>query len=303
MRKTLLLAALALPLAGFAQIFSKSTAAKIDVPAATPSVAAISPKGDYLLLTSAENNGLVKYDLATRDTTRITSAAGAGYGTTISADGTTVVYRESSIDKHHLRHIALHSVNLASGKSRRLLKPSRDLEGYALNGGEAEIVAASKRRVKSLPSAAAKAKAETPTLSISNGQLMITRGSQTSQLSPSGADKSYIWPSLSPSGNKILYYVAGEGAFVCDIDGSNVRPLGIVRAPKWYDDDTVVGMLDLDDGEFVYASTIVAATLDGRTQTLSPEGVVAMYPQPSAESGKISFSTPAGETYIINVEK
>ena len=69
----------------------------------------------------------------------------------------------------------------------------------------------------------------------------------------------------------------------------------------WYDDNTVVGMLDLDDGELVYASTIVAATLDGTTQVLTDESTIAMYPH--AAAGKIAFSTPAGEAYIINVTK
>ena len=74
-----------------------------------------------------------------------------------------------------------------------------------------------------------------------------------------------------------------------------------MRAPVWYDDNTVVGMIDLDDGEFIYASTIVAATLDGKTQTLTDDSTIAMYPH--AADGKIAFSTPAGDAYIINVTK
>jgi len=77
--------------------------------------------------------------------------------------------------------------------------------------------------------------------------------------------------------------------------------VGKMRAPVWYDDNTVVGMIDLDDGEFIYASTIVAATLDGKTQTLTDDATIAMYPH--AAAGKIVFSTPAGEAYIINVTK
>jgi hypothetical protein len=60
-------------------------------------------------------------------------------------------------------------------------------------------------------------------------------------------------------------------------------------------------MMDKDDGEFIYASTIVAATLDGTTQTLTGDETIAMYPH--AADGKIVFSTPAGEAYMINVTK
>ena len=74
-----------------------------------------------------------------------------------------------------------------------------------------------------------------------------------------------------------------------------------MRAPVWYDDNTIVGMMDKDDGEFIYASTIVAATLEGTTQVLTDDSSIAMYPH--ATSGKIVFSTPAGEAFIINVTK
>ena len=59
-------------------------------------------------------------------------------------------------------------------------------------------------------------------------------------------------------------------------------------------------MMDKDDGEFIFASTIVAATLDGASQVLTDDATIAMYPH--ATAGKIAFSTPAGEAYIINVK-
>jgi hypothetical protein len=130
---------------------------------------------------------------------------------------------------------------------------------------------------------------------------MITVNGKTRNLSPNGNQFSYLWPSLSPDGTKVLYYLAAHGAYVCNLDGSNVRKVGQMRAPVWYDDNTIVGMMDKDDGEFIYASTIVATTLDGATQTLTDDATIAMYPH--AAAGKIAFSTPAGEAYIINVTK
>ena len=97
--------------------------------------------------------------------------------------------------------------------------------------------------------------------------------------------------------------MAGQGAFVCNVDGTQIVPLGIVRAPKWYDSKTVVGMHDEDDGEKLCASSVVAVTLDGKRQILTADSVMAMYPQPAQNAGRISFSTPQGDTYIINVSK
>ena len=130
---------------------------------------------------------------------------------------------------------------------------------------------------------------------------MIIRNGRTKLFSPNGKDNSYLWPSVSPDGTKVLYYVCGLGAYVCNIDGSNVKKIGMMRAPQWYNNDIVVGMNDQDDGEVIYASTIVAANLKGETQTLTDGKQIAMYPKVSPATGKIVFSTPEGEVYIIHV--
>ncbi len=297
----ILIAALALPLAGYAQVLKVGTVEKITVPAETPSVAAFSPNGDFLLLTSPVFDGLVKYDLSTRKAERLTEAPGAGYGVKISPNGKSIVYRESSYDKNHLRYLSLHSMNLVNGKKKRLLKATRNLQGYSVEGAQASIVDNGRKKVKTLASGVRKT--DVPSFSISDRQLMITKGGKTSVFSPNGTDNSYIWPELSPDATKVVYYVAGQGAYACNVDGTHIISLGIIRAPKWYDNNTVVGMLDKDNGERVCESSLVAVTLDGKRQVLTADSIMAMYPQPAQNAGKISFSTPQGDTYIINVSK
>lgn len=301
MIKKIIIAALAIPLAGHAQVLKTGGMKKITVPAETPSVAAFSPNGDFLLLTSPVYDGLVKYNIATGKTEKLTDAPGAGYGVKLSGNGENIVYRENSYDKNHLRNVALHSLNLANGKRKRISKPSRNLQGYSVEGTQASIVNNSRKTIKALASGTKKT--DVPSFSIDNSQLMITRGGKTTVFSPNGTDKSYIWPELSPDATKVVYYVAGIGAFVCNVDGTQIVPLGIVRAPKWYDNSTIVGMKDEDDGERVYASKIMAVDLNGNSQALTPDSLIAMYPQPAQKANKISFSTPGGETYIINVAK
>lgn len=299
----LLLLVAAAPAMGSAQLLKVAAVERINVPEATPTVAAISAKGDYLLLTTPERNGLVKFSLTSAggDTTRLTSAMGAGINPKISKSGNTVVYRETTIGKDRLRRVALRSIDLTKGKAKLMAKATHDLQGYAVDGEQLNIVAGGKRSAKALARGVGKNSA-VPTLSILNGQLMLTRGGETSVFSPNGTDKSYIWPELSPDATKVVYYVAGEGAYVCNINGSAAPvALGIVRAPKWYDNSTIVGMEDHDNGETVYASTIVAVSTDGERQQLTPDSLVAMYPMPA--KGKISFSTPRGEAYMITVSK
>ena len=297
MRKLLFALALGFSMSAMGQVLQVTSIEQVNMPEKA-AVAAISPQGDYLLLTSATNQGLTKLDLTNGESQTLSTAPSAGHNVKISPDGQTVVYREGSFNKKHLRMSTLKSVNLATGASQVLVKPTRDLQGYAVDATSAGVVNKGKFSKKAL----GKAKAQNvPVLSINQGQLMITVNGKTRKLSPNGDQFSYMWASLSPDGTKVLYYQAAHGTYVCNLDGSNVRRVGKMRAPVWYDNNTVVGMLDLDDGEFIYASTIVAATLDGMTQTLTDDATIAMYPH--AADGKIAFSTPAGEAYIINVTK
>lgn len=297
MRKILFALALGFSLTAMAQVMNVTSIEKVNLPEQA-AVAAISPQGDYLLLTSATNQGLTKLDLSTNQTQMLSSAPSAGHNVKISPDGQTVVYREGSFNAKHLRYSSLKSVNLTTGATQVLVKPTRDLQGYAVDATSAGIVNKGKYSKKAIANAKAK---NLPVLSINKGQLMITIDGKTRKLSPNGDNYSYMWASISPDGTKVLYYQAAHGTYVCNLDGSNVRKVGKMRAPVWYDDNTVLGMLDLDDGEFIYASTIVAATLDGVTQVLTDGSTIAMYPH--AAAGKIAFSTPAGEAFIIHVTK
>ncbi len=288
---------------GFAQIFNVTSTEKVNLPEGTATyISTISPQGDYLLISDQKKQGLQKFDLASSKMQTVTTAAGSSFDAQISQDGKTVVFRETQIGKDKLKRVGLKSINLATGETKTLVKPSRNLQGVAVNQSTVFAVEKGKLMKKSLSNA--KTTAERPVLSIKYGQLMITRNGKTSILSPNGQQgASYLWPSVSPDGTKILYYLATKGAYTCDINGQNIKYIGSIRAPRWYNNDIVVGMNDSDNGAVVTSSEIIAATTDGKVkQTLTSNEVIAMYPTASAQSNKIAFTTPKGETYIINVK-
>lgn len=300
MRNVFLTLSMCIPLCGFAQVFNVSSVDKVNIPVNPDAkVVAISPQGDYLLLSTAINTGLTKFDLTTSQTQVLTEAPGAGYDVKISPNGKRVIYRKNSFTKDHLKKVSLQSLELTNGKSKELVAPTRDLQGVRAEDATTAVVDNGKLAVKTADGS--KVKMSTPVLSINNRQLMITRNGRTKLFSPNGKDNSYLWPSVSPDGTKVLYYVCGLGAYVCNIDGSNVKKIGMMRAPQWYNNDIVVGMNDQDNGEVIYASTIVAVNLKGETQTLTDGKQIAMYPKVSPATGKIVFSTPEGEVYIIHV--
>ncbi len=291
MKKTFLFLALALPMFVAAQIMEVTSMTKVDVPSKDVKVAGVSADGSYLLLTGMANQGLQKLDLSTGKVSVLSEAEGAGYNAQIAPDGKSVVYREVVIGKDKLRRTKLMQQVLDTRKVDVLVKETRNLDGYAIQGNT--VVSINKRK--------ASAKVAAPVVSIENRQLMITRGSKSVILSPNGVDKSYLWPSVSPDGSKICYYVAGNGCWVCNIDGSNKQFIGRdCRAAKWYDNNTIVAMADEDDGHVTTASSIVAYTLDGKSQVLAPSTMLAVYPQ--VAQGKIVFSTEFGEVYVMNVK-
>lgn len=299
MKKVILTFALCLGCAtAFAQVLDVASIHKVTTKSGNAVVAGISPKGDYLLITDARNNGLSKLDLITGSTTLITDAAGAGYNVQISDDGSQVVYRKTSYN-NNLRKTAVAKHDLTTGATSQLVADSRHIQGVAIDGDAAVTINKGKANVKSLGSR--KAKAQNPVFSIDNGALMMTVGSRTTVFSPNGTNYRYIWPSLSPDKTRVLYYVSGVGAFVADLKGNIVAKLGAVRAPKWLGNNAVVGMHDTDNGEVVTASEIVAVDLAGNRQVLTDDSMIAMYPHASADGSKIAFSTISGEAYIIDI--
>ena len=94
----------------------------------------ISPDGEWLLVTSNAMKGLQKYDLATGQLETITTDNGAGYNAKISNDGSTIVYRTSEF-KNRLRYFSVKSVDVATGKTETVVKPTRNVSAFgAVNG-------------------------------------------------------------------------------------------------------------------------------------------------------------------------
>ena len=278
MRKTMLfVAACLMSLAASAQVLEVVSMHKLPIPAKVEmKVAGVSPEGDYILLTSGSNKGLQRYDLASQTMTVLSTAEGAGYNVQVNNNGKEVVYRETVVGKDHLRKHNLVRADLSKSKETTFAKGQRDMKHMATSDN-------------------------LTTVSIKDRLIVLTRNGLTTTLAPNGSHLSYIWPSVSPDGTKLCYYVCGNGCWVSNIDGSQPQYIGHgVQAAKWYDNNTLVAMDSEDDGHFTTASTIVAYTLDGKKQVLTNDSMIAMYPY--ATKNAIVFTTIEGETYMLNVK-
>lgn len=306
MKKVLLSLVVFMSTTAFAQVFDVASVQKVDAPNVGGLVAGISPKGDYVLLTGDQQGGLMKYDLASGKTEVLSTAIAAGLNVQFSADGTEVLYREDKFVNKLRKSTVMHK-NFKTGAMTQIVSECRNLNAMSLQGGKAlAIVNGELAAMKPVTAAGAKTLASTKTLkpiaSSCNGQLVLTVNGVSNIIAPSGKDYTYIWPSVSPDGKKVVYYVGGLGCFVCDINGKNVKSMGNLLAPQWYDNSTIVGFNSTDDGHTATSGCIVAQSISGARQVLTQDTMIAIFPYASAEGKKIAFSDINGATYIINIK-
>lgn len=256
-----------------------------------------SSAGDFLLVTASNYAGLRMYNFSTKALSTITEDAGAGYNTQISSDGKNILYTKTDFIKN-LRNNSLVQIDRNTRIKKQLTSPSREAIVARFANNQVMYVSSKKMiRPKTTSSVVSKL------VSIEDQKMVIYSNSTRSVLTPNGVGESYIWPSISPDMKNIVYTVAGRGTYVCKIDGSNVKSVGKLNAPTWLNNTWLIGMLDVDNGERLLSSTLIATTIDGKIRhTIStPAGKMAMYPAASADGKRIAFNTEKGEIYILNI--
>ena len=292
----------AVALVGSAQIVNVKSISKVELPdGITADRAVLSPSGDYVVAASLYDDGLNRINVADGSVSRITDS-GSTLNLQISPDGSKVAFRKAQYDANHRRMVSVEQYDFNTDKASMLVAPSRNLQGFMISDNATLSIENGKTRIQAHKGHESENR---PVASIQYGALYITANGETYNISPQGAEgNSYLWPTVSPDGKKVAYYLATVGAYVCNIDGSNPVFIGQLRAPQWFGNDVVVGMTDLDDGTFVTSSKIVATRTDGTmSQILTDNSVRAMYPSVNTEGTEISFTTPEGYLYIINVNK
>lgn len=132
--------------------------------------------------------------------------------------------------------------------------------------------------------------------------LNLYRNGVKTVLTPHGTDVNYIWASLSPDKQYILFNTA-RGTAVCDLRGREIINFGQgLDAPVWYGNDYIVGMNDCSDSHQYTTSSIVIASVDGKVrQTLTDPAEFGMYPAVDAASGRIAYNTLDGDVRMLQL--
>lgn len=283
MKKKLVLLTIGLASMGlYAQKIEVTNVRKLDVPLIEyPAHAKFNPEGDKITYTSTNYTGLYLFDLTTLQQRMLSEKKGAGYGVDFyNAD---IYFKEDSIAngrryKQFKKFVA----------AQKIIKP----------------ISSPQRDMKEIQKIDESLKSKKSTLSVygENLQIIIDRNGSKEIFDPIKDNSGYIWVSLSPSEDKVLFTALSKGTFVCNLDGSELIELGNLNAPSWYNKDYIIGMNDIDDGENILTSTIVMKHLQTISEFLvSDSSQKAFYPAVSQSTGQVAYHTEKGNIYIMNI--
>jgi Tol biopolymer transport system component len=262
------------------------------------------PSGERLAATADDYRGLWLVEIADGATRAITDAPGAGYHPAFSADGGELFYRRDKFEGGR-RTTAVEATNLKTGAETTLLPFSRDVDSptrvsedrLAVAVGGALRAFSADEEARALPGI------DRPYATIENQKIALYLGGEKRILAPRG-DGNYIWPSVSPDGERVLFTFAGEGTYVCDLEGEILASIGYANAPKWSPDgERVVYMVDEDDGRQFIGSEIYVSDADGanRRALTATDDRIEMYPDWSPKGDRLAFCDDRGNLYIADI--
>ncbi len=260
-----------------------------------------SPDGEKLLLTRERFTGLWEHNLKAKETRLISREAGAGYEPAYSPDGNSIYFLKDSYENRR-RYRSLMKYSLDSKRTEILIENKRLLthplqvtdKGVITRTGSNVLIIGPDRKAEN---------PETRFVHTFENHLTLYENGTEKHLTPSGKGN-YVWASLSPSGDKILYNKAGEGTFICDLKGNILVELGYANAPVWSPNGRWIAyMKDYDDGHFITESEIWIASSDGKDskQLTDTEDIIEMYPHWAPDSQILAFHDLAGHIYIIKL--
>jgi WD40 repeat protein len=264
------------------------------------SVSGVSPDGKYILASSTDFRGLKLIDLRRKRILDITGNPGSGYEPVYSADGEKIFFRSDEY-RERKKYSSLNEYIISTGKTSNVEPLSRGLGSPAISGDMVAYTVEGKRKIR-MTGTSESIKGDNGTFLLLEDLVpVLYSGGKRKEIKPNG-EGNYIWVSLSPDRKKILYNFRGSSSFISDTAGNILTEIGRLNAPRWINDDLIVGMNDEDDGNRILSSDIICYSMKSHqkynlTNTLD---TVEMYPFPVPGRNKLVFQTLKGELFIIH---
>ncbi len=262
-----------------------------------------SPDGKSVFFTSANYSGIWQLDYTSKILRRIVEHNGAGYKFSFSEDGKKLFFRTTEL-KNRKRFHKLVEYNLTDNTEALLEDDARNLTPPLFVNGS-EVIYAKDKNVKILRRNLSKSNAlKTPVAYIENRDLVLILNGTKKVLNPLGKGI-YLWPSVSPDGEKILFTLGGKGTFISDLEGNILAKFGYANYPKWSPDGNwILYMRDKDNGYNYTESDLYVSDKDGREtfKLTDTKNEIEMYGEWSPDGKEIVYHTVKGEIYLLKLE-
>ncbi|MGL5894821.1 MAG: hypothetical protein ACRCZM_09455, partial [Bacteroidales bacterium] len=259
----------------------------------------LSRDGSKLLFTGENYEGVSQYNLSDRTIKVISEKEGAGFDVTISEDGVEVYYKEQHKREGKI-YRSLMKFDQATGYNTEVVAPQRSLKRPQVeSAGQLQVVAEGNL----IERGSSRSLGNKPYINSSEGAIDIYKNGKKSTIRPLATEAStYIWCSLSPDMKRVLFVVPSKGCYVSDLSGENLKFIGDIEAPVWFNDNYIVGMITADDGYFFTSSRIVLNSIEGGVQyQLSGTVPMSMHPSVATSIGRVAFNTLSGDIYTVDV--
>ncbi len=246
--------------------------------------------------------GLYLIDTKRGKIRQINTDAGAGYEPVFSSDGRYICFKSDDFSGQR-KLSSLLKYDLITNETSIIEEKTRNITQPVPDGNSIVYSTTDGIKVKGFKDNLQKSSVVNTIVLLEDLTPVLYINGIRKPLKP-GGDGSYIWVSLSPDKKMLLYYLAGKGTFVCDLDGKILCSAGKLNAPRWFNNQLIVGMDDKDDGYRVTSSEVVSYSVvtGKRTNLTTTDRRNEMYPFPFTDGKRIAFQTPEGELYIMKVK-
>ncbi len=262
-----------------------------------------SPDGKSVFFTSSDFRGLWRLNLSDLKIDKITDSDGAGYKFGFSRNGQKLFYRTTRF-KNKRKYHSLYEYDLQNNTEKIIESDERNLSSplgistgnyfYLKNGTPEKFETALE---KTEPGSF-------PLVYIENRNLILIRNGKKKVVNPLG-DGIYLWPSVSPDGEKLLFTLGGKGTYVSDLDGNILLEIGYANYPKWSPDGKwILFMRDKDNGYTYTESDLFVISSDGKdeVQLTDTPAEIEMYGEWSPGGKEIIYHNEKGEIYILKLK-